>query len=193
MCVIALNVFLLSGFLIGDWLQSLLFAVSVAVGLTPEMLPMIVNSNLAKGIAYQKQLSHSLFKRNETFQFNHFISFSGAVVMAKKKSIVKRLESIINIGAMDILCTDKTGTLTQDKVTVIKYLSIDNNEMPKVLETAFLVSHFQTGLKSLIDKAIVEHYERLPQEKQKVPLHQYTKLDEIPFDFQRRRYFFQKI
>jgi Mg2+-importing ATPase len=159
MCVIALNVFLLSGFLIGDWLQSLLFAVSVAVGLTPEMLPMIVNSNLAKG----------------------------AVVMARKKSIVKRLDSIINIGAMDVLCTDKTGTLTQDKVTVIKYLGIDNNEMPKVLETAFLVSHFQTGLKSLIDKAIVDYYERLPEEQQTVPYRQYTKLDEVPFDFQRRR------
>jgi Mg2+-importing ATPase len=149
-------VLLINGFTKGDWLESLLFAVSVAVGLTPEMLPMIVTANLAKG----------------------------AVAMARRKTIVKRLNAIQNFGAMDILCTDKTGTLTQNKVILERHLNIHGEEDSQVLEYAWLNSFHQTGLKNLLDVAILEH----AQDHELVGnLQHYRKVDEIPFDFMRRR------
>jgi P-type Mg2+ transporter len=149
-------VFLINGITKGDWLEALLFAVSVAVGLTPEMLPMIVTANLAKG----------------------------AVHMARRKCIVKRLNAIQNFGAMDILCTDKTGTLTQNKIILERHLNIHGKEDPQVLEYAWLNSFHQTGLKNLLDVAVLEyaqHYELVGK------LQHYRKIDEIPFDFLRRR------
>ena len=149
-------VLFINGFTKGDWLEALLFAISVAVGLTPEMLPMIVTTNLAKG----------------------------AVAMSKKKVIIKNLNAIQNLGSIDILCTDKTGTLTQDKVALEYYLDINGNEDKRILRHAYLNSYFQTGLKNLIDLAVIERQDSLGGEdiKQK-----YTKIDEIPFDFSRRR------
>ncbi len=149
-------VLLINGFTKGDWLESLLFAVSVAVGLTPEMLPMIVTANLAKG----------------------------AVAMARRKTIVKRLNAIQNFGAMDILCTDKTGTLTQNKVILERHLNIHGEEDSQVLEYAWLNSFHQTGLKNLLDVAILEH---ALQHEIVEKLQHYRKIDEIPFDFMRRR------
>ncbi len=153
-------VFMVNGFTKGDWLEAFIFAVSVAVGLTPEMLPMIVTANLAKG----------------------------AVRMSKKKVIVKDLNAIQNFGAMNILCTDKTGTLTRDKVELVKYINADGTEdkSRRILRHAFFNSFFSTGLKNLMDKAIVEHV----NEKGKpldVVTEDYKKIDEIPFDFNRRR------
>ena len=149
-------VFFINGFTKGNWFQAFLFALSVAVGLTPEMLPMIVTTNLAKG----------------------------AVTMAKKKTIVKRLNAIQNFGAMDVLCTDKTGTITQNKIVLEHYLDIHGNEDERVLRHAFLNSYYQTGLKNLLDLAILNHAKSEPylslEEK-------YVKVDEIPFDFNRRR------
>ncbi|RFS20169.1 magnesium-translocating P-type ATPase [Chitinophaga silvatica] len=149
-------IFLINGLIKGNWMEALLFAIAVAVGLTPEMLPMIVTANLAKG----------------------------AVSMSKRKVIVKRLNAIQNIGAMDVFCTDKTGTLTLDKIVLEKHLNLDGDEDEEVLKWAYLNSFHQTGLKSLLDIAILEHVE----------LHDYlmveehfVKVDEIPFDFQRRR------
>lgn len=149
-------VLFINGFTKGDWLEALLFAISVAVGLTPEMLPMIVTTNLAKG----------------------------AVAMSRKKVIIKNLNAIQNLGSIDILCTDKTGTLTQDKVVLEHYLDIQGNEDKRILRHAFLNSFFQTGLKNLIDLAVIERQDSIGSEdiKQK-----YTKVDEIPFDFSRRR------
>ena len=155
MCMVPV-VFFANGLTKGDWGESFLFALSVAVGLTPEMLPMIVTTNLAKG----------------------------AVKMAKKKTVVKSLNSIQNFGAMDVLCTDKTGTLTQDKVVLEYHLDIHGNEDERVLRHAFLNSFFQTGLKNLMDVAILNYAnnaEFSDLEKK------YTKVDEIPFDFNRRR------
>ncbi|MAH70465.1 magnesium-translocating P-type ATPase [Bradyrhizobium manausense] len=149
-------VFLINGLGKGAWLESLLFAVSVAVGLTPEMLPMIVTANLAKG----------------------------AVMMARRKSIVKKLNAIQNFGAMDILCTDKTGTLTQNKVILERHLDIHGNEDSQVLELAWLNSFHQTGLKNLLDVAVLEYAE---QDELVGKLQHYRKVDEIPFDFVRRR------
>lgn len=149
-------VFLINGLSKGDWLESLLFAVSVAVGLTPEMLPMIVTTNLAKG----------------------------AVMMARRKTIVKRLNAIQNFGAMDILCTDKTGTLTQNKVILERHLDIHGNDDLRVLEFAWLNSANQTGLKNLLDVAVLDYAE---QHGLVAKLHHYSKVDEIPFDFMRRR------
>ena len=156
MMVMVPIVFFVNGFTKGDWLQAFLFALSVAVGLTPEMLPMIVTTNLAKG----------------------------AVQMAKKKTVVKSLNSIQNFGAMDVLCTDKTGTLTQDKVVLEYHLDIHGNEDMRVLRHAFLNSYYQTGLKNLMDIAILEYADNAPF---KVLIDQYVKVDEIPFDFNRRR------
>ncbi|OIQ96212.1 magnesium-transporting ATPase, P-type 1 [mine drainage metagenome] len=156
MLVMVPLVFLINGFSKGDWMEALLFAVAVAVGLTPEMLPMIVTINLAKG----------------------------AIAMSRKKVIVKRLNSIQNFGAMDVLCTDKTGTLTQDKVFLEKHVDIAGNESEHVLEYAYLNSHYQSGLKNLLDVAVLEHAE--VREKLHVA-ERYAKIDEIPFDFQRRR------
>lgn len=149
-------IFVVNGFTKGDWWEALLFGLSVAVGLTPEMLPVIVAGNLAKG----------------------------AATMARNKVVVKRLNAIQNFGAMDILCTDKTGTLTQDKIILEKHLDVYGKENQKVLEYAFLNSYHQTGLKNLLDVAVLEHAELthvLGAEKN------YRKVDEIPFDFNRRR------
>ena len=149
-------VFFINGFTKGDWLQSFLFAVSVAVGLTPEMLPMIVTSTLAKG----------------------------AVLLSRKNVVVKRLDAIQNFGAMDVLCTDKTGTLTQDKIAVARNTDPFGAASSAVLSFAFLNSYYQTGLKNLLDRAVLEHVEQA----QELKLEQdYLKIDEIPFDFTRRR------
>ncbi|MEC0229895.1 magnesium-translocating P-type ATPase [Paenibacillus alba] len=149
-------IFFINGFTKGDWWDALLFGLSIAVGLTPEMLPVIVTTNLAKG----------------------------ASVMARNKVVVKRLNAIQNFGAMNILCTDKTGTLTQDKIILENYMDIHGKADLKVLEYAYLNSYHQTGLKNLLDVAVLEHVELtdiLGAEKS------YTKVDEIPFDFNRRR------
>jgi Mg2+-importing ATPase len=156
MLVMAPLVLVINGFAKGDWLEAFLFALSIAVGLTPEMLPMIVTSTLAKG----------------------------AVVLSRKKVIVKRLDAIQNFGAMDILCTDKTGTLTQDKIVLERYTDVFGNESDDVLELAYLNSYYQTGLKNLLDVAVLEHAE-LQRELDIAKA--YRKVDEIPFDFQRRR------
>lgn len=150
------TVFIINGISKGNWLEALLFAVAVAVGLTPEMLPMIVTVNLAKG----------------------------ALAMSEKRVIVKRLNSIQNFGAMDILCTDKTGTLTQDRIALKRHLDIHGKDSGKVLEYAYLNSRFQTGLQNLLDAAILKHVEL---EEHLRPDHTYKKCDEVPFDFERRR------
>lgn len=149
-------VLLINGLTKGNWVEAVLFALSVAVGLTPEMLPMIVTTTLAKG----------------------------AVFLSRKKVIVKRLDAIQNFGAMDVLCTDKTGTLTQDKVVLERCIDPLGARSDDVLNLAFLNSHYQTGLKNLIDHAILSHIE-LPEELKLE--HEYRKVDEIPFDFERRR------
>ncbi|MDP4109358.1 MAG: magnesium-translocating P-type ATPase [Bacillota bacterium] len=149
-------VFFINGFTKGNWIEAFLFALSVAVGLTPEMLPMIVSANLAKG----------------------------AMAMSKQNVVVKSLNSIQNFGAMDVLCTDKTGTLTKDKVVLMYSLDIHGNEDSRVLRHAFLNSYHQTGLKNLMDLAIIKHAD----EKEMIELRKdYRKVDEIPFDFNRRR------
>ena len=150
------TVFLINGLTKHDWLEALLFAVAVAVGLTPEMLPMIVTVNLAKG----------------------------AMAMSRKKVIVKRLNAIQNFGAMDVLCTDKTGTLTQDRIILKRHLDIQGRDSDQVLQYAFLNSHFQSGLRNLLDKAVLAHVEL--EQTLKIGSG-YSKLDEIPFDFSRRR------
>lgn len=149
-------VFVINGITKGDWLQALLFSISVAVGLTPEMLPMLVTTNLAKG----------------------------AVRMAKYKTVVKKLNSIQNFGAMDILCTDKTGTLTEDKIVLENHLDIHGNEDIRVLRYGYLNSHFQTGLRNLLDVAILKYGD---EEGFNNLANEYEKVDEIPFDFARRR------
>jgi Mg2+-importing ATPase len=154
--VMAPLVFVINGLTKGNWLEALLFAVAVAVGLTPEMLPMIVTVNLAKG----------------------------AMAMSKKKVIVKRLNAIQNFGAMDVLCTDKTGTLTQDRVVLKRHLDLQGKDSDRVLEYAYLNSFHQSGLKNLLDVAVLKHVEL--DEKLKVD-EQFSKIDEIPFDFERRR------
>jgi Mg2+-importing ATPase len=156
MMVMTPIVLLINGFTKGDWLEAALFALSVAVGLTPEMLPMIVTATLAKG----------------------------ALVMSGKKVVVKRLDAIHNFGAMDILCTDKTGTLTQDKVILEQHADLFGEESDEVLEYAYLNSYYQTGLKNLLDVAVLEHGEI--HRKLEVTRN-FRKVDEIPFDFHRRR------
>ncbi len=154
-------VLLLNGFTKGDWLSASLFAVSVAVGLTPEMLPMIVTACLAKG----------------------------AVSLSRRKVIVKNLNSIQNLGAMDVLCTDKTGTLTLDKVVLEMHLNAEGREDASVLFRACLNSRFQTGLKNLMDVAVIERAQELGErgELSLSALENFRKADELPFDFQRRR------
>ncbi|MGC8745433.1 MAG: magnesium-translocating P-type ATPase [Candidatus Saccharicenans sp.] len=152
MVIMVLAVFMIVGLTKGNWLEALLFGISIAVGLTPEMLPMIITVNLAKG----------------------------ALSMAKKKVIVKRLPAIQNFGAINVLCTDKTGTLTQDRVVLEKHVDILGNPSEDVLNYAYLNSYFQTGLRNLIDRAILE-YEELEVEQN------CRLVDELPFDFQRRR------
>jgi magnesium-transporting ATPase (P-type) len=137
-----------------DWGGAFLFALAVAVGLTPEMLPMIVSVCLSKG----------------------------ALAMAKKKVIVKRLNSIQNFGAMDVLCTDKTGTLTRDHVILEIHCDVFKKESDAVLLEAYLISHFQTGLKNVLDRAVLSH----PDVQNKISIDNYVKVDEIPFDFSRK-------
>ena len=151
-------VLFINGFTKGDWLEAALFALSVAVGLTPEMLPMIVTTNLAKG----------------------------AVQMSKKKTIIKNLNAIQNFGSMDVLCTDKTGTLTQDKVALEYHLDIHGNENDRVFRHAFLNSYFQTGLRNLMDVAILEYAQKHQEDVSSI-ISRYQKVDEVPFDFSRRR------
>jgi Mg2+-importing ATPase len=156
MLVMVPAVFLINGSVKGNWMEALLFASAVAVGLAPEMLPMLITINLAKG----------------------------AMAMSRKKVIVKRLNAIQNFGAMDILCTDKTGTLTQDKVILERHVDIFGKDDDRVLEYAYLNSHYQSGLKNLLDIAVLEHAE---VHKRLHETDSYLKVDEIPFDFQRRR------
>ncbi|MCW8807418.1 MAG: magnesium-translocating P-type ATPase [Rhodanobacter sp.] len=153
MAVMVPVVFLINGFDKHDWLEAFLFALSVAVGLTPEMLPLIVTANLAKG----------------------------ALAMSKRKVVVKRLNAIQNFGAMDVLCTDKTGTLTLDKIVLERHLDLDGEESSEALEYGYLNSRFQTGLKNLMDKAVLAHRDL------ESAATRYRVIDEIPFDFQRRR------
>lgn len=154
-------VFFINGMTKGDWLEAFLFGISIAVGLTPEMLPMIVTTCLAKG----------------------------AVSMSQKQTIVKNLNSIQNFGAIDILCTDKTGTLTQDKVILEYHLNVNGEDDTRVLRHAYLNSYFQTGYKNLMDLAIINKTEEEEaQNKELLDLSEnYIKVDEIPFDFNRRR------
>ncbi len=155
-CAMVPVVFLVNGLGKGDWTEALLFALSVAVGLTPEMLPMIVTSTLAKG----------------------------AVGLARQQVVVKRLDAIQNFGAMDLLCTDKTGTLTQDQIALARHADVLGRPSEQVLEFAYLNSHYQTGLKNLLDRAVLEHVELATELKL---AQDYRKIDEIPFDFERRR------
>jgi len=147
-------VFVINGLTKHDWREAFFFAMAVAVGLTPEMLPMIVSVCLSKG----------------------------ALAMSRQKVIVKRLNSIQNFGAMDVLCTDKTGTLTLDRVILEKYCDVFQNESEIVLLDAYLISHFQTGLKNVLDRAVLEHEEA----HEKLSIADYVKVDEIPFDFSRK-------
>lgn len=149
-------VFLINGLSKHNWLEAFMFAMAVAVGLTPEMLPMIVTVNLSKG----------------------------ALAMARKKVIVKRLNAIQNFGAMDVLCTDKTGTITQGKIVLEKHLDAHGDPSEKVLQYGYLNSYHHTGLKNLLDEAIIAHDELEDRLKAN---EKYRKIDEIPFDFVRRR------
>jgi len=154
MAVMVPLVFLINGFTKHDWKGAFFFALAVAVGLTPEMLPMIVSVCLS----------------------------NGALVMSRKKVIVKRINSIQNFGGMDVLCTDKTGTLTEDRVVLMRHCNIAGRESEDVLLDGYLISHFQTGLKNLLDRAILESTDF----HGKAVVEKYKKLDELPFDFTRR-------
>ena len=161
MLVMVPVVLFINGIRTNNWMDAVLFALSIAVGLTPEMLPMIVTTCLAKG----------------------------AVAMSREKTIIKNLNSIQNLGSIDILCTDKTGTLTQDKVALQYHLNIHGEHDVRVLRHAFLNSYYQTGLKNLMDIAIID---RTAEEKEEYAelrglTEHFTKVDEIPFDFERRR------
>jgi Mg2+-importing ATPase len=154
MAVMVPLVFLINGFTKHDWKSAFFFAMAVAVGLTPEMLPMIVSVCLSKG----------------------------AIAMSRKKVIVKRLNAIQNFGGMDVLCTDKTGTLTEDRVVLQRHCNVAGRETDEVLMDGYLISHFQTGLKNLLDTAILNSSDF----HQQALIEKYKKLDEIPFDFTRR-------
>lgn len=149
-------VFFVNGISKQNWLEAFLFAMAVAVGLTPEMMPMIVSVNLSKG----------------------------AMMMSRKKVIVKRLNAIQNFGAMDLLCTDKTGTITEGKIILEKHVNVEGEESSRVLHYGYLNSYHHTGLKNLMDKAILDHGEL--EEFLKAD-EKYRKIDEIPFDFTRKR------
>lgn len=149
-------VFVINGLSRHDWVEAFLFALAVAVGLTPEMLPMIVTVNLSKG----------------------------ALAMAAKKVIVKRLNSIQNIGAMDVLCTDKTGTITEGRIVLEKHMDVNGRQSERVLQYGYMNSYYHTGLKNLMDEAILDHGHLEEDLKVKTD---YRKIDEIPFDFNRRR------
>ncbi|MCE4052551.1 magnesium-translocating P-type ATPase [Pseudomonas sp. Au-Pse12] len=156
MLVMVPVVLLINGFTKGDWAEAFMFALAVAVGLTPEMLPMIVSANLAKG----------------------------AAAMAKRKVVVKRLNAIQNFGAMDVLCTDKTGTLTQDRIILEHHVDISGSRCDEVLQLAWLNSYHQSGMKNLMDRAVVSFAEENPHF---TPPAAWRKVDELPFDFVRRR------
>ncbi|MCY1272728.1 Magnesium-transporting ATPase, P-type 1 [compost metagenome] len=156
MLVMVPVVLLINGFTKGDWAEAFMFALAVAVGLTPEMLPMIVSANLAKG----------------------------AVAMSRRKVVVKRLNAIQNFGAMDVLCTDKTGTLTQDRIILEQHLDIAGNSCEQVLQLAWLNSFHQSGMKNLMDRAVVRFAEENPRF---IAPGAWRKVDELPFDFVRRR------
>src|SRR5207244_5870760 len=153
MLVMVPLVFAINGFTKHDWHKAFFFSLAVAVGLTPEMLPMIVSVCLSKG----------------------------ALGMSRKKVIVKRLNSIQNFGAMNVLCTDKTGTLTLDHVILEIYCDVFKNENEEVLRDAYLISHFQTGLKNVLDRPVLQQ-QALHRD---LSLQQYDKVDEIPLDFSR--------
>lgn len=153
MAVMVPIVFVINGFDKHDWLEAFMFGLSVAVGLTPEMLPLIVTANLGKG----------------------------AIAMSKRKVVVKRLNAIQNFGAMDVLCTDKTGTLTLDKIVLERHVDLDGDDSDEALEWGYLNSRFQTGLRNLMDKAVLAHRDL------ETVAHRFRIVDEIPFDFQRRR------
>ncbi|VEJ56156.1 magnesium-translocating P-type ATPase [Pragia fontium] len=156
MLVMVPIVLLINGFTKGDWGEAALFALAVAVGLTPEMLPMIVSANLAKG----------------------------AIAMSRRKVVVKRLNAIQNFGAMNILCTDKTGTLTQDRIILEQHLDVNGQNKSEILNLAWLNSFHQDGMKNLMDRAIIHFAEGKPEID---AMRRYRKVDEIPFDFVRRR------
>jgi P-type Mg2+ transporter len=156
MIIMVPMVFLFNGLSKHNWLEAFLFALAVAVGLTPEMLPMIVTVNLSKG----------------------------AISMSKKKVIVKRLNAIQNFGAMDVLCTDKTGTITEGRIVLEKHVDVLGNPSKRVLDYGYMNSYYQTGLKNLMDVAILNHI-NLNDDLQVDEL--YRKVDELPFDFQRKR------
>ena len=156
MIVVSLVVFAIYGIIRKDWLEAILFALSVAVGITPSMLPMIVNVNLTRGTK----------------------------VLAKKKTLVKNINSIQNLGAIDVLCTDKTGTLTENKIVLQKYIDVNGNEDISILEYAYLNSYFGTGMKTLVDRAIISYGN---EKNIKNIVNEYKKIDEIPFDYTRKR------
>jgi Mg2+-importing ATPase len=158
MLVMVPVVLLLNGFVKGDWLEAILFALAVAVGLTPEMLPMIVSANLAKG----------------------------AIAMSRRKVVVKRLNAIQNLGAMGVLCTDKTGTLTQDNILLEHHMDPNGNTNEQVLHLAWINSYYQSGLKNLIDQAVIRFANASSNDYQH-HAGAYRKVDELPFDFMRRR------
>ncbi|CAI1670894.1 magnesium-translocating P-type ATPase [Serratia proteamaculans] len=156
MLVMVPIVLLINGFTKGDWSEAALFALAVAVGLTPEMLPLIVSSNLAKG----------------------------AIAMSRRKVVVKRLNAIQNFGAMDVLCTDKTGTLTQDRIILEHHLDVSGVRDNEVLHLAWLNSFHQSGMKNLMDQAVIRFGRGKPGIE---ALGRFSKVDELPFDFVRRR------
>lgn len=154
MIIVSILVFVLFGFIRGNWSEAFLFALSVAVGITPSMLPMIINVNLTKG----------------------------SRVLEKKKTLVKNIQSIQNLGTIDILCTDKTGTLTQDKIVLQKYIDAYGNEDLSILNYAYLNSYYGTGIKNIVDRAIISY-----GKEHNVDISNYEKIDEIPFDYVRKR------
>lgn len=156
MIIVCVFVFFVYSFLRGNLIEGILFSLSVAVGITPSMLPMIVNVNLTRGTK----------------------------VLAKKKTLVKNMNSIQNLGAIDVLCTDKTGTLTEDRIVLQKYINIDGDEDESILEYAYLNSQFSTGLKNIVDRAIISYGE---ENNMKSIVNKYKKIDEIPFDYERKR------
>ena len=156
MTVVVIGVFLINGFVKRDWLAALMFSIAVAVGITPGMMPMIINSTLSKGANF----------------------------LAKKKTIVKNISSIQNLGAIDTLCTDKTGTLTIDNVELQRYMNLNGQDDIEILDYAFMNSYFSTGIKNLIDKAIIAFGS---EHGVKEDVSKYKKIDEIPFDYDRKR------
>lgn len=156
MGLVVLAVFVINGLIKHDWLQAFLFSVSIAVGITPGMLPMIVNVTLSKGAQF----------------------------LAKKKTIVKNSSSVENLGAMDILCTDKTGTLTEDNIVLQRYINVNGEDDITILDYGYLNSYFSTGIKNLIDRAILSY---ATEHRIIDRMDHYQKIDEIPFDYNRRR------